>query len=89
MCFISHYMYSESRRLISHDLQVKMAEHSKTPEDFLRKYDELKSKNARNLDPLVYLLSKLTEDKEVGLMKLVIHFQTRSSHNFPLNSYVC
>uniref|UniRef100_A0A8B9KJ55 Gamma-tubulin complex component n=1 Tax=Astyanax mexicanus TaxID=7994 RepID=A0A8B9KJ55_ASTMX len=38
--------------------------HSKTPEDFLRKYEELKSKNARNLDPLVYLLSKLTEDKE-------------------------
>uniref|UniRef100_A0A8C1QJ73 Gamma-tubulin complex component n=1 Tax=Cyprinus carpio TaxID=7962 RepID=A0A8C1QJ73_CYPCA len=32
--------------------------------NFLRKYDELKSKNARNLDPLVYLLSKLTEDKE-------------------------
>lgn len=51
-----------------------MAEHSKTPEDFLRKYDELKSKNARNLDPLVYLLSKLTEDKEVCLMKVSIKF---------------
>uniref|UniRef100_A0A8C1NKE9 Gamma-tubulin complex component n=1 Tax=Cyprinus carpio TaxID=7962 RepID=A0A8C1NKE9_CYPCA len=48
----------------AHSAKVKMAEHSKTPEDFLRKYDELKSKNARNLDPLVYLLSKLTEDKE-------------------------
>ncbi|XP_026078775.1 gamma-tubulin complex component 2 isoform X2 [Carassius auratus] len=48
----------------SHSAKVKMAEHSKTPEDFLRKYDELKSKNVRNLDPLVYLLSKLTEDKE-------------------------
>ncbi|XP_051968619.1 gamma-tubulin complex component 2 [Xyrauchen texanus] len=47
-----------------HSAKVKIAEHSKTPEDFLRKYDELKSKNARNLDPLVYLLSKLTEDKE-------------------------
>lgn len=45
--------------------QVKIVEHSKTPEDFLRKYEELKSKNARSLDPLVYLLSKLTEDKEV------------------------
>ncbi|XP_030688018.1 gamma-tubulin complex component 2 isoform X2 [Globicephala melas] len=32
--------------------------------DFLKKYDELKSKNTRNLDPLVYLLSKLTEDRE-------------------------
>lgn len=45
--------------------QVKLAEFSKTPEDFLKKYEELKSKNVRNLDPLVYLLSKLCEDKEV------------------------
>lgn len=48
----------------AHSAKVKIAEHSKTPEDFLRKYEELKSKNARSLDPLVYLLSKLTEDKE-------------------------
>ena len=46
-------------------LQVKIAEFSTTPEDFLRKYDEIKSKNVRTLDPLVYLLSKLSEDKEV------------------------
>lgn len=44
---------------------MKIAEFSRTPEDFLKKYEELKSKNTRNLDPLVYLLSKLTEDKEV------------------------
>ncbi len=48
-----------------YDFQVKLAEFSKTSEDFLRKYEELKSKNVRNLDPLVYLLSKLCEDKEV------------------------
>ncbi|XP_010768254.1 gamma-tubulin complex component 2 [Notothenia coriiceps] len=48
----------------SHSAKVKLAEFSKTPEDFLRKYEELKSKNVRNLDPLVYLLSKLCEDKE-------------------------
>ncbi|KAM4623681.1 gamma-tubulin complex component 2 isoform 1-T1 [Polymixia lowei] len=48
----------------AHSAKVKIAEFSKTPEDFLRKYDELKSKNVRNLDPLVYLLSKLSEDKE-------------------------
>ncbi|TSK14574.1 Gamma-tubulin complex component 2 [Bagarius yarrelli] len=48
----------------AHSAKVKLAEHSKTPEDFLRKYEELKSKNARTLDPLVYLLSKFTEDKE-------------------------
>ncbi|XP_023654248.1 gamma-tubulin complex component 2 isoform X1 [Paramormyrops kingsleyae] len=48
----------------AHSAKVKIAEFSKTPDDFLRKYEEIKSKNARNLDPLVYLLSKLTEDKE-------------------------
>uniref|UniRef100_A0A8C6TN07 Gamma-tubulin complex component n=1 Tax=Neogobius melanostomus TaxID=47308 RepID=A0A8C6TN07_9GOBI len=48
----------------AHSAKVKLAEFSKTPEDFLRKYEELKSKNVRNLDPLVYLLSKLTEDNE-------------------------
>lgn len=53
-----------SKSLFFHS-QVKLAEFSKTPEDFLRKYEELKSKNVRNLDPLVYLLSKLCEDKEV------------------------
>ncbi|XP_017896863.1 PREDICTED: gamma-tubulin complex component 2 isoform X2 [Capra hircus] len=48
----------------THSAKVKIAEFSRTPEDFLKKYDELKSKNTRNLDPLVYLLSKLTEDRE-------------------------
>ncbi|KAM9618522.1 gamma-tubulin complex component 2 isoform 2-T2 [Trichechus inunguis] len=48
----------------AHSAKVKIAEFSRTPEDFLKKYDELKSKNMRSLDPLVYLLSKLTEDKE-------------------------
>ncbi|XP_067565049.1 gamma-tubulin complex component 2 isoform X3 [Pseudorca crassidens] len=48
----------------AHSAKVKIAEFSRTPEDFLKKYDELKSKNTRNLDPLVYLLSKLTEDRE-------------------------
>nr|XP_033796696.1 gamma-tubulin complex component 2 isoform X2 [Geotrypetes seraphini] len=48
----------------AHSAKVKIAEFSQTPEDFLKKYEELKLKNARNLDPMVYLLSKLTEDKE-------------------------
>ncbi|XP_069467159.1 gamma-tubulin complex component 2 isoform X2 [Ambystoma mexicanum] len=48
----------------THTAKVKIAEFSQTPEDFLKKYEELKSKNARNLDPLVYLLAKLTDDKE-------------------------
>ncbi|XP_069836856.1 gamma-tubulin complex component 2 isoform X4 [Dendropsophus ebraccatus] len=48
----------------AHSAKVKIAEFSRTPEDFLKKYEELKSKNTRNLDPLVYLFSKLTDDKE-------------------------
>uniref|UniRef100_A0A8C5HTC2 Gamma-tubulin complex component n=1 Tax=Gouania willdenowi TaxID=441366 RepID=A0A8C5HTC2_GOUWI len=48
----------------AHSAKVKLGEFTKTPEDFLRKYEELKSKNVRTLDPLVYLLSKLCEDKE-------------------------
>ncbi|XP_075390626.1 gamma-tubulin complex component 2 [Tenrec ecaudatus] len=48
----------------AHSARVKIAEFSRTPEDFLKKYDELKSKNTRGLDPLVYLLSKLMEDQE-------------------------
>lgn len=54
--------------------EVKIAEFSRTPEDFLKKYDELKSKNTRNLDPLVYLLSKLTEDKEVSFLPHLHHY---------------
>lgn len=56
------------------NFQVKLAEFSKTPEDFLRKYEELKSKNVRNLDPLVYLLSKLCEDKEVTHCLQAAHY---------------
>lgn len=55
----------------AHSAKVKLAEFSKTPEDFLRKYEELKSKNVRNLDPLVYLLSKLSEDKET--LQFLLH----------------
>ncbi|KAG7275881.1 hypothetical protein CRUP_033294 [Coryphaenoides rupestris] len=43
---------------------IDLLQKHRTPYDFLRKYDELKSKNVRTLDPLVYLLSKLSEDKE-------------------------
>uniref|UniRef100_A0A8C8JTU1 Gamma-tubulin complex component n=1 Tax=Oncorhynchus tshawytscha TaxID=74940 RepID=A0A8C8JTU1_ONCTS len=57
-------LLQKNRTPYNHHNSVKIAEYSKTPEDFLRKYDELKSKNVRNLDPLVYLLSKLSEDKE-------------------------
>ncbi len=40
-------------------------EYTDQREEFLKKYDELKIRQARNLDPLVYLLSKITDDKEM------------------------
>ncbi|XP_074643157.1 gamma-tubulin complex component 2-like [Tubulanus polymorphus] len=47
----------------SHNAKRKIAETSPTPMEFLQKYDELKMKNVRDLDPLVYLYSKLAEDE--------------------------
>ncbi|XP_022084041.1 gamma-tubulin complex component 2-like [Acanthaster planci] len=48
----------------AHSAKRKIAEFTQTPVEFLQKYDELKSKNNRDLDAFVYLLSKLSEDKD-------------------------
>ncbi|KAL4233344.1 Gamma-tubulin complex component 2 [Mactra antiquata] len=42
----------------------KIAESSKTPIEFLAKYDDLKSKNVRELDSLTFLLSKVSDDEQ-------------------------
>lgn len=49
----------------AHTAKRKIAETSPTAREFLHKYDELKSKNTRDLDSLVYLLSKLCDDKKL------------------------
>ena len=46
----------------AHAAKRKITEFSSRGEDFLLKYDELKVRQSRNLDPLVYLLSRITED---------------------------
>ena len=46
----------------AHAAKRKITEFSSHGEEFLQKYDDLKVRQARNLDPLVYLLSKVTED---------------------------
>ncbi|XP_072013299.1 gamma-tubulin complex component 2-like [Amphiura filiformis] len=53
-----------STQVSAHSAKRKIAEFSKTPKEFLQKYDELHTKNVRDLDVLVYLLSKLSEDKD-------------------------
>lgn len=49
----------------AHTAKRKIAEFSSRGEDFLRKYNELKLRQTRDLDPLVYLLSKMTEDQQL------------------------
>lgn len=48
----------------AHQAKRRIAESTNTPIEFLAKYDELKAKNVRDLDPLVFLLSKLSEDEQ-------------------------
>ncbi|XP_052239668.1 gamma-tubulin complex component 2-like isoform X1 [Dreissena polymorpha] len=43
----------------------KIAESTKTPIEFMAKYDDLKSKNVRDLDTLVFFLSKLEDEHQV------------------------
>lgn len=46
----------------AHAAKRKITEYSSRGEEFLQKYDDLKIRLSRNLDPLVYFLSKVTED---------------------------
>ncbi|XP_060079665.1 gamma-tubulin complex component 2-like isoform X1 [Ylistrum balloti] len=48
----------------AHQAKRKIAGSTQTPIEFLAKYDDLKAKNVRDLDPLVFLLSKLTEEEQ-------------------------
>lgn len=49
----------------AHAARQKLTEQSLTAREFLHKYDELKLKNTRDLDSLVYLLSKICDDAEL------------------------
>ena len=43
----------------------KIAEFSSSGDGFLKKYDELRQRQTRDLNPLVFLLSKITEDVQL------------------------
>ena len=49
----------------AHTSKRKLAEFSGQGEKFLSKYDELRVRQTRDLNPLVYLLSKITEDSDL------------------------
>ncbi|XP_041354765.1 gamma-tubulin complex component 2-like isoform X2 [Gigantopelta aegis] len=53
----------------AHQAKRNIASLTKTPIEFLAKYDDLKSKNVRDLDPLVYLLSKLAKEDSLQQTK--------------------
>ena len=59
-------------QISAHAAKRKIAEFSSCGEEFLQKYDDLKVRQTRNLDPLVYLLSKVTEDRRLcGFLQTV------------------
>ena len=49
----------------THQAKMRVAEASPNPHDFLQKYDELKSRNARDLDSLVAFLAEIVDKPEV------------------------
>lgn len=62
---ISHMTPHITTQISVHTSLRKIAEHSSKREEFLQRYSSLKIKQPRELDPLVYLLSKLTEDDKL------------------------
>ena len=59
---ISHMTPYITTQISAHTSLRKIAEHSSKREEFLQRYSTLKIKQPRELDPLVYLLAKLSED---------------------------
>ena len=49
----------------AHTAKRKLAEFSTCGDKFLSKYDELRQRQTRDLNPLVFLLSKITEDTKL------------------------
>lgn len=52
-------------KVSSISLVKKLAESSSCPDEVIQKYDELKLKQIREVDPLVYLLSQIQTDEKV------------------------
>lgn len=50
-------------QISTHSAKRKIAENSPSPEEFNKKYEELKSKNVRELDSFVYLLSTFVQER--------------------------
>lgn len=62
---IRHMTPYVTTQISAHTALRKIAEHSTKREEFLQRYSSLKIKQPRELDPLVYLLSKLIDDQKL------------------------
>ena len=58
--------------MIVHQAKIKLAETTEQTEAFLEKYEDLKGKNVRDVDALLYLLSEISKDKDVILLLKLI-----------------
>ena len=52
-------------QVAAHTAKLRVAETSPQPDNFIQVYEELKSKQLRELDSFVYILSRITEDKSL------------------------
>jgi len=50
--------------------KAKICENSKKPDEFINKYNDLKDKNCRELDPLVYFLAEISDKNEVTYLTI-------------------
>lgn len=62
---LQHMTPYVSTQVSIHTALRKISDHSAHADEFRQKYDELKVRQARELDPLVYLLSKMVDDKQL------------------------
>ena len=60
---LQHMTPYVSTQVSIHTALRKIGENTSKKEEFLKKYEELKVQQARELDPLVYLLSRMVDDK--------------------------
>ena len=58
-----------------HQAKAKICENSKRPEEFLQKYNDLKGKNCRELDALVYFLAEISDKSEVSANNTLLKFK--------------
>ena len=68
-----------------HQAKAKLADSSPNKTDFIKKYDDLKARNVRDLDALVYFLAEINDKTEVNkffLNELIVKLKFLYLFNF-------